>query len=505
MTASMGQRDPSPDIVQNSQPDNSNQHAEAELGNPIRGEELLSHVESLSTAAQPVAAADPDHVYNRFSSARKLGIVITLCVCGFVTPITSTALLVAIPEIADSYHTTSVIINISNAMFFVFMASSPIVWGPLAGVYGRRPIFLSSSVLLTVFSIGTAVAPHLAAFFAFRMLTAFQGTAYLVVGSVAIGDIYPPLRRGRALSWFMSGILVGPTLAPVVGGVVITFTSWRIIFWIQVALAGVTVVMVVFLLPETIHEKKQLGTDLTPWKYTQKVASLINPWTVIRPLVLYPNLWIIALAVSSVIWNQYSLLTPIRHVLNPRFGLTSPLQSALFYLPPGFGYLTGSFVGGRWSDFMVARYIKKRGRRVPEDRLNSAVMVMAVVIPGCMIVYGWAVEKAVGGIPLVVIVMFLQGFMQLLCLPSLFTYCVDVMQDKGQSSLVVAGNYLARFLFAAAGTAVCLPAIDSIGIGWFSTISGLFVSVTAFMVWLLTMYGETWRLARDEKDRKLFK
>ncbi|KAK7418018.1 hypothetical protein QQZ08_011415 [Neonectria magnoliae] len=369
----------------------------------------------------PVVMNEPEDVYNRFSPMRKLGIVITLCFCGFLTPISSTALLVAIPEIAVAFETTSVIINISNALFFVFMAISPIVWGPLANCFGRRWIFLVCSVMLIICSIGTATAPNLAAFFIFRMLTAFQGTAYLVVGSVAIGDIYPPTERGRALSWFLSGILVGPTIAPLLGGVVITFTSWRVIFWILTGLSCLATVLVVFLLPETIHEMRPISTEGGTWRFLARLGSIINPLTVIRPLVLYPNLWITALAVSSLIWNQYSMLTPIRHVLNPRFNLTTPLQSALFYLAPGGGYLIGSFFGGRWSDYTVARGIKKRGRRVPEDRLKASILVMIVVVPTCMILYGWGVEKKVGGIPLVVIVMFLQGFAQLFCLPSLNT------------------------------------------------------------------------------------
>ncbi|KAH6894585.1 putative MFS transporter [Thelonectria olida] len=437
-----------------------------------------------------------EDVYNRFSPIRKLGIVITLCFCGFVTPISSTALLVAIPEIASAFDTTSVIINISNALFFVFMAISPLLWGPLANCFGRRCIFLVSSVMITVCSIGTATAPNLGAFFVFRMLTAFQGTAYLVVGSVVIGDIYPPTERGRALSWFMTGILVGPTIAPFVGGVVIAFTSWRVIFWILTGLCVVATALVTFLLPETIHEMKPLSTEGGAVNFVFELGHLVNPMMVLRPLFTYPNLWITALAVSSLIWNQYSLLTPIRHVLNPRFNLTSPIQSALFYLAPGSGYLIGSFFGGRWSDYMVARYIKKRGRRVPEDRLKAAVLVMIFVVPTCMILYGWGVEKKLGGIPLVVIVMFLQGFSQLFCLPSLNTYCIDVMQDKGQSSVVVAGNYLTRFMFAAGGTAVCLPAIQAIGVGWFSTISGLFISVSGCMTWMLTIHGEGWRQSR---------
>jgi MFS family permease len=146
-------------------------------------------------------------------------------------------------------------------------------------------------------------------------------------------------------------------------------------------------------------------------------------------LFLLPRLTIIqSLASSALVWNMYSLLTPIRYVLNPRFHLTSPIQSGLFYIAPGCGYLLGTFFGGRWADHIVKKWIRKRGERVPEDRLRSALLALGVVIPGSILVYGWSIEKEKGGIPLPVIVMFLQGFAQLFCFPSLNTYCLDVMQ-----------------------------------------------------------------------------
>jgi MFS family permease len=51
----------------------------------------------------------------------------------------------------------------------------------------------ASAALFTAFSIGTALAPNLASFFVFRILTAFQGTAFLIIGSAVIGDIYKPV------------------------------------------------------------------------------------------------------------------------------------------------------------------------------------------------------------------------------------------------------------------------------------------------------------------------
>lgn len=132
---------------------------------------------------------------------------------------------------------------------------------------------------------------------------------------------------------------------------------------------------------------------------------------------------------------MYSLLTPIRYVLNPRFNLQTPLQSGLFYIAPGCGYLLGTLVGGRYADYVVKKYIRIRGHRVSEDRLRSCLVFLGGVIPACMIIYGWSVEKRVGGVALPVAMMFLQGVAQLFCFPSLNTYCLDVMQ--GRSAEVV--------------------------------------------------------------------
>lgn len=124
------------------------------------------------------------------------------------------------------------------------------------------------------------------------------------------------------------------------------------------------------------------------------------------------------------------LLTPVRYVINPRFHLTTPLQSGFFFLAPGAGYLVGTFVGGRYADRTVKRWIARRGKRVPEDRLRSAFIAMGVVIPASTIIYGWAIDQAKGGIPLPVICMFVQGVAQMVCFPCLNSYCLDVFRDR---------------------------------------------------------------------------
>ncbi|KAH8893365.1 MFS general substrate transporter [Thozetella sp. PMI_491] len=442
----------------------------------------------------------PDEVYDRFSKRRKLVFVALLSFCSFLAPISSTSVLSATPEVSAEFNTTGTIINLANALYLIMMGLSPIVWGPLCEVFGRQPINRICSVIFCGASIGTALAPNLAAFFIFRILTAFEGTAFILVGSACISDIYRPTERATALGWFLSGTLIGPAFGPFLGGIIVTYTSWRVIFWLQTGLSVVAVIGTFTLLPETLVHRKI--DDLEGYNTKQKARvlwSMINPWRVMR-LFVYPNLLVASLASSAIIWNMYSLLTPIRYVLNPRFNLTTPMLGGLFYLAPGCGYLVGTFGGGRYADYIVRTWMGKRGGvRVPEDRLRSAVPFMGIVIPACMLIYGWSVEREVGGIALPVIVLFFQGVAQLFCFPSLNTYCLDVMQ--GQAASVVAGNYFSRYMLAAGGTAVVLPAVEAIGVGWFSTISALFVAVSAAAMVACIHWGQGWRNAVDARRR----
>lgn len=107
----------------------------------------------------------------------------------------------------------------------------------------------------------------------------------------------------------MSGTLIGPALGkhlatlpynivltrvgPFIGGIIVTFRSWRDIFWLQTALAGTAVVLCFFAQPETIHVKRseELNGLSTPEK-AHKMWQWLNPFRVVR-LYRYPNLLLV--------------------------------------------------------------------------------------------------------------------------------------------------------------------------------------------------------------------
>jgi hypothetical protein len=116
----------------------------------------VSGVDGLEPDGGVVRANDPyweadDEIYDRVASSRsrKAIIVAVLSFCAFLSPISSTSILAATPEVAAEYNTTGSVINASNAGYMVFMSISPIVCGPMSQVFGRRPV---SDVLSHFFS-----------------------------------------------------------------------------------------------------------------------------------------------------------------------------------------------------------------------------------------------------------------------------------------------------------------------------------------------------------------
>lgn len=109
-----------------------------------------SHI-SAHNAFEPAAiitASDGDvpyreageEIFDKVSSRRKVAIVTVLSFGAFLSPISSTSVLAATPEVARTFNSTGSIINLSNAAYMIVMALSPLFWGPMSQVYGRRSV-----------------------------------------------------------------------------------------------------------------------------------------------------------------------------------------------------------------------------------------------------------------------------------------------------------------------------------------------------------------------------
>lgn len=88
--------------------------------------------------AAPNRTYDP--VYSRFSNVQKNSMTAFVAFGAWLASMSTTSVLAAVPEIAETFHTTPTVINMSNAVYLVFVGLSGCFWGPWADIFGRKSV-----------------------------------------------------------------------------------------------------------------------------------------------------------------------------------------------------------------------------------------------------------------------------------------------------------------------------------------------------------------------------
>ncbi|KAE8354636.1 major facilitator superfamily domain-containing protein [Aspergillus coremiiformis] len=409
----------------------------------------------------------------------------------------STSLLPAAPEIAEEFGTTTETLNITNAGVLLAMGFSSLIWGPMNNLIGRRVSYNTAILMLCGCCAATGAAVDMKMFTVFRVLSGMTGMAFMVSGQTILADIFEPVVRGTAVGFFLAGTVAGPAIGPCIGGLIVTFSSWRNIYWLQVGMTGFGLALAILFVPEFKDESKEHPEDEEKMTVFSALR-LFNPLRIFRQWV-YPNILFSDLTCGFLATFNYALLTSVRSIFNPRFHLTTALISGLFYLAPGAGFLVGSIVGGKLSDRTVRKYIARRGFRLPQDRLNSGLITLFAVLPVSALIYGWTLQEEKGGMVVPILAAFFAGWGLMGSFNTLNTYVAEAIPDK--RSEVIAGKYIIQYIFSAGSSALVVPVINGIGVGWTFTICVIFSIIGG----LLTMVTSRWGLDMQRWAEKTFR
>jgi MFS transporter, DHA1 family, multidrug resistance protein len=303
-----------------------------------------------------------------------------------VGPAATDMYLPAFPAVEASFGTAPGTAQLTLATWFAGLAVGQITQGTLSDRFGRRIPLMVGFIVFTLSTIGCALAPSLTILAIFRTTAAFGASAGMVISRAMVRD----LSEGQAAAIMMSRLVlvmgVAPILAPTIGGAILAFAHWRVIFW-TLAIYGTACVIAAWkLLPETLPEEGRLRLSLA--------GQASRYLMIVREKTFLTN----AIMGGCSTFCMFAYLSGCSPVFELGYGL-SPSAFALI-----FGLCAISLVA---CSQLNARLLPRFGLNrmltvVPRVSLCGTIVLLAVAFSGIHVL--WAVVA-----PLVVVI-GCQGF-----------------------------------------------------------------------------------------------
>jgi EmrB/QacA subfamily drug resistance transporter len=208
----------------------------------------------MSTTANSSAApaVDADHV------PREVWIVSGVAMLGAVMSILDTTIVnVALATLGKDLHSSLASIQWVVTGYMLSLAAVIPVTGWASRRFGAKRIFLVSLVLFTVGSLLCGLATSATELIAFRVLQGVGGGMIMPVGTAILFRAYPPAERAKAAVFFAIPTLIAPMLGPVFGGWLVDNASWRWIFYINIPVGLIVIVLAMLCLVE--HKEERTG------------------------------------------------------------------------------------------------------------------------------------------------------------------------------------------------------------------------------------------------------
>ena len=340
-------------------------------------------------------------------ATQRTGLAMAVIMTGvLMTAVDTTIVVLALPEIQRGLHValSAVVWVIISFLLVITLLATQV--GRLGDMFGRVRMYEMGFAVFVLGSLACALAWNEASIIAFRVVQGVGGAFIMANSGAVIADLYPKQQRGRAYGFTAVGWTMGAVIGIVLGGLIVTYVSWRWIFWINVPVGVAALAVATRVLHDRAERSRHrldlpgmitlgLGLFGVLWAMTRLATTafdaevagylvggivLVGTFGIIEmrqpepmlPLSIFRVPTMTASLLASLFQGLASfavLFLVIMYLQGPR-GL-SPIHASLLLVP---GYVLGSVVGP-----YAGRLADRRGPVLPATT-GLAVQVVSLAI-----------------------------------------------------------------------------------------------------------------------------
>jgi EmrB/QacA subfamily drug resistance transporter len=323
-----------------------------------------------------VVGNDVDHPSWNLPQRQKFEILGAILLALFLFALDQTVVGTALPIISTDLNGAS----LYTWAFTIYLLTSTIsgpIYGKLSDLYGRRPIFIWAVGLFLAASVFAGLSQEMGQFIIARGLQGLGGGAVFPIAFAIIADLYPPQERAKYGALFGAVFGLSSVLGPLLGGFVTDTFGWPWIFFLNVPLGLISLVVCWRLLPPVKDPEHGRNIDyvgaglftaaLAPILLglsNQRTADWTDPWV--------GGLIVLGLVVASVfVWWESRAADPIIRLQLFRNRTVSIAIASMFLAAFGF---FGAIV------FLPQFFQVVRGMGATESGLNLLPLVFALIV-----------------------------------------------------------------------------------------------------------------------------
>lgn len=279
-------------------------------------------------------------------------LILSISLAIFMSSLDGTIVNIALPTISESFSLSSSTVSWVATIYLLVMAGCVLIFGKLADGVGFKKVFLLGFVIFTIGSFSCGYLPDLLNSFpvlvASRVFQAVGGAMITAIAPAMITAYIPMKLKGKAMGFVMTAAALGTAIGPTIGGVLTQYLSWHWIFFINVPVGIVAILLGAKVIPASTPLEKPAGFDTRGALliFTGLAALLFAVsegtsmgWT--SPVIL-GALALAVLTLAYFAWYELGHSDPLlelRLFANRNFLMTNLALSLVFFSFAGINYL----------------------------------------------------------------------------------------------------------------------------------------------------------------------